>query len=143
MKEFIKKLLMLFGAAILFATIVPAIVSNHWDTVIFMLQLMLALLMICLLQLLTIKVPFKSIVLKYSVDIVMVLSVILFWGWIWGWYDLSYVWQMLAMVIPALGIGYYLDIIKVKKDVDIINKGIKHRRDKIRKEELLNECKEV
>ena len=125
---------MLFGAAVFFATIIPAIINNEWKTAIFVIQLLFAVLIVCLLQLLTVKIPIKTIMFKYIIDVTMTLSVILLFGWFLKWYELSYVWQMFVMVIPALIIGYFLDTLKIKKDVEIINQKIKHRRDKTQKE---------
>jgi len=125
---------MLFGAAVFFATIIPAITNNEWQVAVFIIQLLFAVLIICLLQLLTVKIPVKTVAFKYIIDVVIALSVILLLGWFLKWYEFSYVWQIFVMVIPGLIIGYFLDTLKVKKDVEIINQKIKRRRDKAQKE---------
>lgn len=134
MKEFIKKWLMIFGLVSISTTIIPAIVNNYWEAAIFTCQLLFTLLVICLLQLLTGKISLKTLLLKYLIDLVMTLLVVLLFGWIWKWYDPSYVWMMFAMVIPVYAVGYFLDIVKVNKDVKAINQQIKRRREKLRQE---------
>ncbi|MDR1619626.1 MAG: DUF3021 family protein [Clostridiales bacterium] len=132
MKKFIKKLLMFFGLASISATVIPAIVNSYWEAAIFAFQLLFMLLVVFLLQLLTEKLSLKIPLLKYFIDLVITLSVGLSFGWIWKWYEPSYAWMMFAMIIPVYVIGYFLDIVKVKKDVKVINQQIKRRREKLR-----------
>lgn len=142
MKEFIKKWLMIFGMVTISTTIIPAIVNNNWEVAIFVFQLLFTLLLICLFQLLTEKISLRIPLLKYLIDLAMTLSVVLLFGWIWKWYDLSHVWMMFAMVIPVYIIGYFLDIVKVNKEVKVINEQIKRRREKLRgeREEKNDDC---
>jgi len=142
MKEFIKKWLMIFGLAYFSATIIPAIVNSSWENAIFSIQLLFTLLVICLMQLFTEKIPLKAPLFKYLIDLAMTLAVVLFFGWIWEWYELSYVWIIFAMVIPVYVAGYFLDIIKVRKDIEIINQQIKRRQEKLQKEkeEKADDC---
>ena len=130
MKEFIKKWVLIFGLVSISATVIPAIVNRSWDASIFTFQLLFALLIICLLQLLTERLPLKAILYKYLIDLVMSLIIVLFFGWIWNWYEPSYAWMMPAMVVPVFIVGYFFDIVKVKKDVDFINQQIALRRNK-------------
>jgi hypothetical protein len=134
MKKFIRKWLMLFGLVSISTTIIPAIVSNYWEAAIFVFQLLFVLLVICLFQLFTEKISLKIPLLKYLIDLVMTLSVVLSFGWIWRWYVPSYTWTMFAMVIPVYVVGYFLDIFKINKEVMIINQQIKRRREKLREE---------
>ena len=134
MKEFIKKWMMIFGVVTIFSTIVPAIVNGNWTAAIFTFQLLFALLVICLLQLLTQKIPIQIPLVRYFVDLGMTLSVVLFFGRIWEWFAPGYIWTMFAMVIPAYIVGISLDMIKIKQDVDFINRQINLRREKLPEE---------
>ncbi len=142
MKKFIRKWVMLFGLAFISATIIPAIVNRNWEAAIFVFQLLFVLLVICLFQLFTDKMSLKISLLKYVIDLVMTLSVILLFGWLWKWYEPSYTWMMFAMVIPVYVVGYFLDIIKINKEVKIINQQIKRRREIMRegRKEKFNDC---
>jgi len=142
MKIFIKKWLMLFGLVSISVTIIPAIVNSYWEGAIFTFQLLFTLLVICLLQLLTEKISLKIPLLKYLIDLVMTLLVVLSFGWIWKWYVPLYAWMMFAMVIPVYVIGYFLDIVKINKDVKVINQQIKRRREKLDKlrDENIDDC---
>ena len=134
MKDFIKKWLMLFGLVSISTVIIPALVNGYWNAAIFSLQLLFTLLVICLFQFLTDKISLKNPLLKHLIDLAMTLSIVLCLGWIWKWYLPSYAWMMFAMVIPVYIIGYFLDIIKINKDVKVINQQIKRRREKLRDE---------
>lgn len=142
MKEFIKKWLMLFGLVSISTTVIPAIVNSYWETAIFAFQLLFALLIICLLQLIIEKISLKILPLRYLIDLIMTLSVVLLFGWLWKWYEPPYVWMMFAMVIPVYVAGYFLDIVKVNKEVKVINQQIKRRREKLwkEKEEKADDC---
>lgn len=142
MKKFIKKWLMLFGLASISATIIPAIVNDYWDAGIFSIQLLIMLFVVCLLQLVTEKIPLKLPLFKYLIDLVIALLLGLFFGLVWKWYTPSYVWMMFSMVIPVYVIGYFLDIVKVNKDVKAINQQIKRRREKLQQEieDRTNDC---
>ena len=130
MKELIKKWILVFGLVSISATVIPAIVNRSWDALIFMLQLLFALLLFCLLQLLTGKLPLKALLYKYLVDLSMALLIVLFFGRIWKWYEPTYVWMMPAMIIPVFIVGYFLDLVKIKKDVNFINRQIALRHKK-------------
>jgi len=134
MKEFIKKWLMLSGLVFISITVIPAIVNGYWETAIFVFQLLFTLLVICLLQLLTDKISLKIPLLRYLIDLAITLSVVLFFGWIWKWYEPSNVWMMFAMVIPVYVVVYFLNIFKVRKEVKAINQHIIRRREKLQKE---------
>jgi len=138
MKEFIKKWLMLSGLVFISITVIPAIVNGYWETAIFVFQLLFTLLVICLLQLLTDKISLKIPLLRYLIDLAITLSVVLFFGWIWKWYEPSNVWMMFAMVIPVYVVVYFLNIFKVRKEVKAINQHIIRRREKLQKEKEEN-----
>lgn len=134
MKEFIKKWLVYIGLASVSASIIPAIVNDYWEAAIFTFQLLFALFVVCLLQLLTDRISLKFTLLKYLIDLVITLLVALSLGWIWNWYEPSYVWMMFAMVIPCSIIAYFLDLVKVNKEVKAINQRIKRRHEKLQRE---------
>lgn len=130
-KEFIKKWIMLFGLVSVSITVIPALISGNWEFASTFVQIMFALLVICLLQLFTDKISIRTPILKYLIDLGMTLSVVSFFGWIFKWFEPGYVWMMFVMVIPSYIVGAFLDLVKVKKDVDFINKQITIRRKKI------------
>ena len=133
MRNFIKKWFMIFGLTVISTTAIPAIIHRHWDSIaVFIFQLLFVILIICLLQLLTEKIT-THLLLKYLLDIAMSLAVVFLFGWFWNWYEPSYAWIMPAMVIPVFVIGYFFDIVKIKKDVDFINKQIELRQKKLEK----------
>lgn len=139
MKEFIKKWMLLFALVVVSAFIIPSLFNGNWVESGFIIKLLFTSLLICLLQLLTIQITVRIPLIKYLIDLVMVLSVVLFFGWIWKWYVLSNVWIIFAMVIPVFIAAIFLDMVKVRQDVSFINEQIKLRQEKLQ-EENGNDC---
>ena len=136
MKEFLKKWMTLFGLVIISVTIFPALNSGYWEVAIFIIQLLVVLLIICMMQLLTTKIPMRIHLFKYLIDLVITLFIVLLFGWVWKWYDPSDMGLMLLMIITPYIAAIFLDVIKVRQDVKAINQQIKRRNEKIRKEKI-------
>ena len=131
MKEFIKQWMLVFALVVISALCIPPIIYGALpESSAFIIKLLVATLTTCLLNLLTRRIPVRIPMLKYLIDLVMILAVILFFGWIWQWYTLEGVWIIFAMVVPVFIAAILLDVIKVRRDVEIINRRIQHRREK-------------
>ncbi|HWQ74704.1 MAG TPA: hypothetical protein VN441_05260 [Syntrophomonas sp.] len=136
MKEFIKRWLLVFAMVVISVFMIGSIRSGQWENTLFILELLITTLAICLLQLLTNRIPMRIHLLKYLVDLGMVISTVLLLGWLWKWwYTPKGVWFIFVAVIPVFIAAIILDVVKVRRDVDIINKQIKHRRQKLQEEE--------
>ena len=127
MKAFIKNWMSIFALVVISAFVIPAIFNGVWQDALFIVKLLIATLTICLLQLFTNKIPIQTPLVKYLIELVMALSSVLFFGWIWKWYTLKGIWIMFAMVIPVFIAAILLDLVSVRRDVDIINQQIKLR----------------
>ena len=134
MKKFFKNWMVLFGLVTISAHIVPSLFNGYWEIAISIIKLLAVTLVVCLLQLLTNKITVRTPLIKYLIDLGMVLGIVLFFGWIWEWYSAKNVWLVFVMVIPVFAAGYFLDLIYVRQDVNFINQQIKRRREKILKE---------
>jgi len=134
MKTFFKNWMMLFGLVTISAHIVPSLFNGYWAITAFTIKLLVVTLVVCLLQLLTNKITVRTPLIKYLIDLGMVLGIVLFFGWIWEWYSVKNVWLVFVMVIPVFAAGYFLDLINVRQDVNFINLQIKRRRKKTLKE---------
>lgn len=140
MKEFIKRWLLVFAMVVISVFVIGAIRNRQWQNAIFILEILITTLTICILQLLTGKIPLRITVLKYLIDLAMIISTVLFFGWVWKWwYTMAGVWTLCAIVIPVFIAAIILDVVIVRRDVDIINKQIMRRRQKLQ-ERKIHDC---
>lgn len=132
MKKFIKQCLLIFSLIIIVAFLVPAIVSNKWDDFIVILEFLL-ITVVARLGLLVIN---KNInvnrFLEIGLELIMILTLVFAFGWVFKWYTLEYIWMIPAMVIPAYIVGNILDIIKTRQDVVYINQQIQIRKERLK-----------
>lgn len=136
MKEFIKRWMLVFALVVISVFLIGSIRSGQWESTSFILKLLITTLAICLLQLLTNKIPVRVHLLKYLIDLGMVISTVLLLGWLWKWwYTPKGVWFIFTTVIPVFIVAIILDVVIVRRDVDIINKQIKHRRQRLQEKE--------
>ena len=133
MKEFIKRWMLVFAIVVLSVFVISSMITGYWESTSFILELLMTTLVICLLQLLTDKIPVRIYLLKYLINLGMVLSTVLLFGWMWKWYTPKGVgvWVILATAIPAFIAAILLDVAIVRRDVDAINRQIMDRRQKL------------
>ncbi len=131
MKNFIKQCLLIFSLIIIMAFFVPALVSNKWDDFIVILEFLLVTVVARLGLLLINKYLNGHRYVEIGLELVMLLTVVFAFGWVFKWYTLEYIWIIPAMVIPAYLIGNVLDIIKMRQDVAYINQQIQFRKERL------------
>ncbi|AWW27603.1 hypothetical protein ACIZ62_17025 [Acetobacterium carbinolicum] len=131
MKNFIKQCLLIFSLIIIMAFFVPALVSNKWDDFIVILEFLLVTVVARLGLLLINKYLNGHRYVEIGLELVMLLTVVFAFGWVFKWYTLEYIWIIPAMVIPAYLIGNVLDIIKMRQDVAYINQQIQFRKKRL------------
>jgi cation transport ATPase len=113
------------------AFFVPALVSNKWDDFIVILEFLLVTVVARLGLLLINKYLNGHRYVEIGLELVMLLTVVFAFGWVFKWYTLEYIWIIPAMVIPAYLIGNVLDIIKMRQDVAYINQQIQFRKKRL------------
>ncbi len=131
MKNFIKQCLLIFSLIIIVAFLVPAIVSNKWDDFIVILEFLLITVIARSGLLLINQYLNVHRFLEIGLELLMLLTVVFSFGWIFKWYTLEYIWIIPAMVIPAYLVGNVLDIIKMRQDVAFINQQIQFRKERL------------
>ncbi len=138
-KAFIKQWIFIFGLVVTSAFIIPSVFNGNWDNTWIIIQLLITTLTICLLNLLVEKLSIELPLLRHFVNMCIVLSVVFVYGWFWKWYSLSSFWIILVMVIPVYVLVVLLDAVKVRRDVELINKHIQYRKQRLQ-EEKQNDC---
>lgn len=128
MKDFIKKILVLGALMILTIYTISSIRNEEWSETIFFWQLILLSVIISVVQLLLNRYRFDYYIIEVLVEYLMVCLVVGTTGMIFGWFELHYLWMVLLYVTPIYMIGYFLDMVRTKRDVDYINERIEVRR---------------
>lgn len=135
MKEFIKKTLLLTVMIIFAAYLIPMVWGRNTSEGLFLLQLLFLSTLLCLVQLITKKWSFNYYLLELVVEYIMVLTIVFVVGIYFQWFQLSSYWMVLCYVTPVYILGYFLDIVKTRKDVEIINEEIKKRQERKKRQE--------
>ncbi len=133
-KAFIKQWVFIFGLAVVSAFIIPPIFNGYWENTSIIIKLLVATFTVCIFNLLLERLPIELPLLKHFINMSVVLAVIFVYGWFWEWYTPSSIWIIPAMVVPVYVVVILLDIVKLKRDVELINKQIELRRRKRREE---------
>ena len=143
MKKFIKSWMLLFAIVVISVFVIISAINWQWESTFFIFQLLITTFIIRLGQLLTNKISEKLSFFKYFIDFAMALFVVLLLGWIWDWYNWEWhnikgAWFIGATIIPVFFAAVFLDLIKVRRDVEIINEQIKKRRQQQGNEKIKN-----
>lgn len=128
MKKFMQGLLVNFALVVLFAHVISSAIFNEWSFSKYILELLLATVVIRLLLLLTNKFSSRYPILEYLLEFGMVLAVVLGFGWLFGWYNLDYLWAMILVVVIVYAAVYAVGMDKTKRDVAFINEQITLRK---------------
>ena len=128
MKEFVKKWMLVFALIVVAVFIIMPLNNGSWELALFILQLLSASLITCLLQLLTDQAPLRSFLAKYLLDYVMVLATVLLLGVLYHWYTPGSILFIIISATLAFAAAILLDLVQVKRDMDAINRQILLRR---------------
>ena len=131
MKKFMQDLLVNFALVVLGSHL---FFYDNVPRLVFILQLLAATVVIRLLLLLTNKFNSHYPILEYLLELGMVLIVVLGFGWLFQWYDLTELWIMIASISAVYIAVYLVGIGEIKRDAAFINKQIKRRKEDIKHE---------
>ena len=124
MRKFIQGMLVNFALVVLCVHVTPNIILNNWAHSKFVLELLLATVVIRLLLLITNQFSSRYPIIEYLLEFGMVLAVVLGFGWLFGWYNLDYLWAMLVIVIAVYAAVYAVGMGKIRRDITFINEQI-------------------
>jgi hypothetical protein len=129
-KNFIKRILILAALVILTAYSVPSIMYGIGSDTIFLWELVLVSCVISVAQLLLDKYKCDYYIIDMLIEYLMVCLIVSVMGLLYGWFKMHYLWMVLLYVTPIYIIGYFLDMVRIKRDVNFINKKIEERMEK-------------
>lgn len=124
MKNFIKKCFITYPWVVAFSILIPSFVNKDWNTIVFFAQLLIAVVIIFVLQLLTHRFVSEFFLLEMVIEFLMIMAVIYILGWIWNWYTIEFAWMMVAIVLPVYVLAYIVGITRTKKDIEFINEKL-------------------
>lgn len=128
MKKFMQALLVNFALVVLGSHVISSVIFNNWAQSKFVLELLLATVVIRLLLLLTNRFNSRYPILEYLLEFGMVLAVVLGFGWLFLWYSIEYVWAIVIIVAAVYAAVYAVGMGKIRRDVTFINEQIKLRK---------------
>lgn len=128
MKNFLKRCAVTYPWVIAFSVIIPGFANKNWDVLAFCGQVLVAVVIIFVLQLLTNRFIAKRLLLEIAVEFTMVTAVVYILGWFWKWYTPASAWMMVAIVLPVYVLAYIVGITRTKRDVEFINNCLKQRK---------------
>lgn len=133
MKKFIQDLLINYALAVIGIYIINSLATGIWATTLYLCELFFVILMVRLLMFFTNRFRSRYPVLEYLLEMGMILAVVLGFGWLFKWYDFSYLWLMIATIVTIYIAVYAVGIGRTKRDVAFINEQIRLRQARIRK----------
>jgi len=128
MRKFIQRLLVNFALIVLCSHIATSMYFNDWPHTLFILELLLVTVIIRLFLLLTNRFNSRYPALEYLLEIGMVLSVVLGFGWLFEWYKPSYLLYVIITIVTVYAAVYAVGMGKTRRDVTFINEQIKKRK---------------
>lgn len=129
MKNFIKTCLVTYALIILVVFTIPMFLN--WSFAYFepiYLQLLLAAVTIHLVQLAIPQIKCRHRIGEIAIELSMVLTVVLVYSKLFGWYMGSSSWVLPVIVVLVYAVYYLLNYNKAKKDINFINERIKNRK---------------
>lgn len=137
MKEFIKKWLLLTVMMIYAAFIIPVLWNGRLsEESVFLLEILLLSVLLCLVQVFTHRWKLQWYLLELVVEYIGVLILVGAFGYAAGWFTPSSLWMVFCYVTPVYVIGYFLDLARTRRDLELINAKIRQRREAAEKGEL-------
>lgn len=115
MKAFIKQCLITFSLIIIAVYLVFGFINWCWNDFNFAMQVLVTTVVIYLGRFVSDKFKSSYHIFEILVEFAMVLTVVLTFGWIFKWYQLSYAWIIVLIVVMVYTASYILDIARTKK----------------------------
>ena len=127
MKKILQNTFMLAAFMILCVFSVSIIWVGVTDEILLVLQLFGLSFVITVVNYAIDEMTSLSILMSYIVKYFAVTAIVMLYGFIAGWFYRSNFWMAFIYVAAVFVLAYFLDAVKVKKDIEYINSRIKNR----------------
>ena len=128
MKEFIKSSLIEFAVIVLVLSLFDGIEINKWRNFIIFGEILVVVMIFRMCSIFIDKFQNRFYIIDVLVEFIASLSVVLFFGFIFGWYEIDRIGYMVVVGVIVYGICYILGIAGNKKSADYINSQLEKRR---------------
>lgn len=124
MKELLKKVLVV--SSIIIATVfgISWIFFGYTEAIGLIFKIMLLAFIVVILQKYLHRIPFKYYLLNLTLEYMVICAVVLLAGIIFRWFVRSNWWMVFLYVGIVFIIGYFLDLVTIKKDLAFINQKL-------------------
>lgn len=124
MKELIKRVLAV--SSIIVATVfgVSWIFFGYTEEIGLVFKIMLLAFIVVILQRYLHRIPFKYYLSNLTLEYIVICAVVLLAGIIFHWFVLSNWWMVFLYVGIVFIVGYFLDLVAIKKDLAFINRKL-------------------
>lgn len=128
MNKIIKNSLIIFAVIIITISLIDGIMIQSWGQFKFFLQIAVVSVLICLIKYFMDKLQSRYYFLNILIEFTATLLLVLFFGWIFNWYQKEGIWLMCCTVLFAYIVCYFIGVLKTKKDIEIINEKLKNKK---------------
>ena len=131
MKEFIKCSLIEFAVITLVVTLFEGIDFNEWRIFINLGEILLVVILFRLCYAFIDKLQNRFYILDVVIEFCIAMFLVLFFGYIFGWYELNKIGNMCLMGVVVYVICYILGVVGSKNNEKYINSQLEKRRKRI------------
>ncbi len=129
MKNLIKNCFATTGLTLITLAIVASIYGGKFLFVSGVYQSFMANLIIHIGVIILQKFENKYIIIEIFVEVSYVLTILVIFGYLFGWYSSTPLWVIILMGIIVYAISSVIDIMKINQDVVFINEHLKKRKE--------------
>lgn len=128
MKNIIKNSLIIFAVIVLTISLFDVILWKEWSLFNFFIKIAFVSIIICLAKSLTVRIHTSYYIIYITIDFLLTLTIVMVFGYIFNWYEIERIWLICSIVLFAYIICFFLGIIKTNKNIELINKKLKERK---------------
>lgn len=138
MKEFIKSSLIEFGVILLVLSLFDGFELGEWRNCIIFFEIFIVVMIFRACSLFTDRIVTRFCLLDVIIEFLTTLIIVLFFGYIFGWYACNTTLNFCAIALVVYVVCYVLGLVGTKKNADYIDGQLKKRRERIEKMKQIN-----
>lgn len=128
MKNIIKNSLIIFAVTVLTISLFDGILVREWSLFNFFIEILFVSTIISLSKKLTDRLQSPYYILDIAIEFSITLTIVMGFGYVLHWYKIENARPMFYMVLFAYIICFFLDVLKTKKNIELINEKLKERK---------------
>jgi hypothetical protein len=129
-KRTVMNIMLTTGAALMLLAIFAVMSGGETITVRTFFEIFGANIIIHLGLILTKKIESSYAILEFLLDVSLILAVLVSFGFGFDWFSSVPVWYLVIMVVVIYAFGVFINIVRIKKDADELNKLLEKHKQK-------------